>query len=72
LCRDLNIGDYIRVPALLIAGVYRGAGVAIGRIIHHVGVDVQSTGIEHGVDLAESSASIHVNGAIDVVAGDIG
>lgn len=70
--RDLNVGDDIRVAALLVARIDCSRRVAVGRAIADLVIGVQRAPVQGRVDLRERSASrVGIDSAIDVVAGNV-
>jgi hypothetical protein len=45
-CRHLHVGDYVGIPALFVAGIDCGCGIAVGRAVDHGGIRVQGACIQ--------------------------
>ena len=69
--RHLHIGDYVGIPALFVAGIDSGCGIAVRRAVDHGGIRVQGACIQQGVDLGERFARTRIRRAINVIARDI-
>ena len=74
LNRDLHVGNNIRVPALNVARIHGGRGVAVHTSVRDEGVRVQRAGIKQAVDLPEASTRTGragIRSSIDVVAENV-
>lgn len=69
--RNLNIGNDVRVSALLIARIHGCSRVAVGLAIHNHTVCVQGAGVQNRVNLRERAARTGVKCSIHVITGNV-